>query len=114
LTEHVPFCAGCRESLAGFQRVAGELALDAPAVEPPELLLPRIQRELEPSLSRRRPRGIMFGAAASLVAIVGIAGIAITQGMRANNTQAQRDLVSGALDLSRAADASLVNVGPMT
>src|SRR5437762_4613633 len=87
LTEHVPTCTTCRDALAGFQRVAGDLAFEAAPIDPPELLLPRIHRELEVPQRRRRPRVFVVGAAASIVAVIGLAGIAINQGMRANNAQ---------------------------
>jgi hypothetical protein len=114
LTEHVPTCATCRDALAGFQRVAGDLAFEAEPIDPPELLLPRIHRELDVPERRRRPRVFIVGAAASILAVVGMAGIAINQGMRASNAQDRADLVTEAFDASRAPGARVVNVGPMT
>ena len=58
LSDHVPTCAACRDTLAAFQDLSADLALDAVPLAPPETLLPRLQRELEPPASRewRKPR----------------------------------------------------------
>ena len=114
LTEHVPTCPTCRDALAGFQRVAGDLAFEAAPMDPPELLLPRIRRELEAPERRRRPRFFIVGAAASLLAVIGMAGIAINQGVRANNAQDRAQLVRDALDASTQPGSTRVPVGPMT
>lgn len=46
LLDHLPSCAGCRDTLAIFQRIAGDLALAVPAVASPESLLLRLAHEL--------------------------------------------------------------------
>ena len=82
LTEHVPGCPECRATLDAFQSVAGELALDAPAVAPPDTLRARLGRELEPR-GRGRGRwsaGRLVAVAASVVVVVGVGGIALTRG----------------------------------
>jgi hypothetical protein len=81
LAEHVPGCAGCRLTLDAFQAVAGELALDAEPVTPPDPLLPRIHRDMGPR-GRSGPRwtsGRLVAAAASVVLVVGVGGVALTQ-----------------------------------
>ena len=81
LTEHLPGCSECRMMLDAFQAVVGELALDAEPVAPPEPLLPRIHREMEPrgrSGARWTP-GRLVAAAASVVLVVGVGGLALTQ-----------------------------------
>jgi len=80
LTEHVPGCVRCRETLDAFQAVAADLALDAPPIAPPETLLPQLHRELEPRTSRGRwsPARIV-AVAASVVLVVGLGGLALTQ-----------------------------------
>jgi hypothetical protein len=83
LTEHVPTCATCRETLASFREVAGELALDAAPLPPPEVLLPRLHRDLD-RRAWRRPSALA-AAAAGLVVMVGLGAFALDQGMRANH-----------------------------
>jgi predicted anti-sigma-YlaC factor YlaD len=88
LSDHVPGCPACRDTLSVFRGVTSDLALDAAPVTPPETLLPRLHRELgEPAL-RRRPAGA-FAIAAGIVAVVGLAGLTVAQGLRANNAQAR-------------------------
>ncbi|MDP9299656.1 MAG: anti-sigma factor [Actinomycetota bacterium] len=81
LAEHVPGCSECRLMLDAFQGVAGELALDAEPVTPPDQLLPRIHREME-TQSRSGARwtpGRLVAAAASVVLVVGVGGLVLTQ-----------------------------------
>jgi hypothetical protein len=107
LSEHVPGCAACRATLGDFQAVMGELALDADALPPPEMLLPRLHREMGPPVRRRRPIAV-FAAAASIVAVVGMAGLSVAQGMRASNAQANANLFEDALALASRPDANQV------
>ena len=111
LSEHVPSCPRCRDTLAVLQDVAGELALDAGELAVPEVLLPRLHRELD-ERRRRRPVTI-FAAAASLVLVVGMAGIAVTQGIRANHVSARGRLFQDALDFGNQPGASTIPVGPV-
>ena len=69
LLEHVSGCARCRLSLEGFRLVAGDLALAAPAVAPPDPLLPRVRRSLAPRHRRRGWPGWSLGVAAGVVLI---------------------------------------------
>ena len=46
LSEHVPTCARCRATLADFQAIMADLALEAAPLAPPDALLPRLHREL--------------------------------------------------------------------
>jgi hypothetical protein len=107
LSEHVPGCAACRSTLSDFQSVMGELALSADALPPPEMLLPRLHREMGPPVPRRRPLTVV-AAAASIVAVVGMAGFAVAQGLRASDAQQRKDLFEGALQLASRPDASQV------
>ena len=107
LSQHVPGCASCRATLGDFQGLMGELALGADPAPPPEVLLPRLHREMGPALRRRRP-GTIVAAAASIVVVVGMAGLAVGQGIRASNADHRRDLYSEALQLASRPDASQI------
>lgn len=86
LTEHVPGCGACRDTLVAFGSVAADLGLDAPVMTPPDTLLPRIHRELG---QRRRGRsgwvsgwnaGRIVAVAASVMLVVGLGGLALSRG----------------------------------
>lgn len=82
LTEHVPGCTDCLATLDAFQALTGEVALITAPLPVPDTLLPRLHRSLEGRRSRRMPAwhpGRLVAAAAAAVALVGIAGLAITQ-----------------------------------
>lgn len=64
LLEHVPGCDRCRRAYDDFQAVAGDLALLAPASEPPDTLGARVARVAAPS---RRRTPVLVGAAAALI-----------------------------------------------
>jgi Anti-sigma-K factor rskA, C-terminal len=113
LSEHVPGCARCRDTLADFQVLSADLALDAPPVTPPETLLPRLHRELEP-VPRRRRTGQIVAVAASVALVAGLAGVSLTQFVRAGDREARADGMAAALDLARNPEADLVPVGPAT
>jgi hypothetical protein len=76
LLEHVPECQRCRRAHDAFLAVAGDLALDAPPVEPPEALRARLLRTIRARRTRipRRARAWLTGAAAA-VALAGLAGL---------------------------------------
>jgi hypothetical protein len=109
LSEHVPHCPACRDSLAVFQGVAADLALEATPLQPPDTLLPRLHRDLGVQDRRRRPVAI-FAVAASVVAVVGFAGLAVTQSMRVNDARSQIDDIRSAFDFARRPGASMVQV----
>lgn len=90
LAEHVPGCLTCRSALAELQATAGELALAAPPIEPPELLLPRLRRRISEADAGRR-RGLAVAAlVAGVTALVGMAGLSISLGSRATRAEAER------------------------
>jgi Anti-sigma-K factor rskA len=102
LTEHVPGCSECRMMLDAFQAVAGELALDVEPVTPPDPLLPRMHREMDP---RGRPGirwtpGRLVAAAASVVLVVGVGGMALTQVEDRKTAQVPAADVQNALELA--------------
>ncbi len=113
LFEHVPVCGTCRDTLATFQALTADLALDASPVEPPETLLPRLHRELGTPGRRRRPMQA-FAVAASVVVVAGLAGLAVSQGVRANHGEQRADQLTAAMNLASQPDANVVPVGPTT
>jgi hypothetical protein len=90
LSEHVPLCASCRETLAGFQSVVGELGLSAPGAAPPDLVLPSIRRGIADVPVRRRRAVGLIALAASVVALVGMAGLSVSLGGRVTKAEQQR------------------------
>ncbi|MFL5737438.1 MAG: anti-sigma factor domain-containing protein [Actinomycetota bacterium] len=113
LSEHVPNCPMCRDTLAAFQGVAGEVALAPTPVRPPELLLPRIHELLGDPAGRRRRRPMsLWAAAASIVALVGLAGWNVSLGFRANHAEDQKSTLLSALDAASRPDAEKVLFNP--
>jgi hypothetical protein len=112
LTDHVPSCAACRETLTTFRDVTADLALSVSPLAPPETLLPRLHRELESHAGRRRPMQVL-AVAASVVAAVGLAGLTISQGIRANDANAKVEDLRAATAMALRSDADLVPVGPV-
>lgn len=109
LSDHVPHCPACRDSLAMFQGVTADLALAATAIRQPDTLLPRLHRDLGAQDRPRRPVAI-FAVAASVVAVVGFAGLAVTQSMRVNDTRSRMEDIRSAFDFARSPGASMVQV----
>lgn len=69
LLEHVPGCDRCRRALDEFRVVAGDLALAAPAAEPPATLLPRLRRSLGPVGRRRAWPAWALGSTAGVILV---------------------------------------------
>ena len=109
LSDHVPQCPACRDSLAVFQAVTADLSLDPSPVQPPDTLLPRLHRDLGVQDRRRRPVAV-FAVAASVVAVVGFAGLAVSQNMRVNDTRSRMDDIRSAMDFATRPGASMVQV----
>lgn len=112
LSEHVPGCTMCRDTLDDLQQLTADLGLAAAPVTPPETLLPRLHRELEPQAPRRRPMQL-FAVAAGVVAVVGLAGLTVSQNIRANNADVRADSLANAAQLAARPDARMVDVGPV-
>jgi len=110
LSDHVPFCPACRDSLSVFQGATADLALAVEPLDPPDTLLPRLHRDLGAQGPRRRPNVVTFAVAASVVAVVGLAGLSVSQGVRANNTQSRMNDIAQAFDFARRPGASMVSV----
>jgi hypothetical protein len=72
LSEHVPECDRCKQTLSELVETASELALAAPAAAPPDLLLPRLHREIRRErIAARRTAWSWVGTAAA-VAVLGL------------------------------------------
>ncbi len=122
LTEHVPDCVTCRDTLLAFGAVAADLGLDAPVIEPPDTLLPRIHRELDPRRGRARSAeswwngGRIVAVAASVMLVVGLGGLALTRGGTApmgGVTLQQADLQQ-AQEFANDPQAETTKMGPIT
>ena len=107
LVEHVPSCAPCRATLSDFEALTGEMALSADPLAPPEMLLPRLHREMGAPAPRRRPAAVL-AAAGAIVVVVGMTGVAVSQGIRAANADERRALMTEALQVASRPDASNV------
>jgi Anti-sigma-K factor rskA len=110
LADHVPGCRWCQQTLAELQEVAADLALAATPMPVPETLLPRLKREIESATRRRRPVQLI-AVAASVAAVVGLAGMAAGQEVRANHSRARVREFSQALDTVMQPDASVRQMG---
>jgi hypothetical protein len=109
LSDHVPLCPACRDSLAVFQGVTADLALDAAPLTPPDTLLPSLHRDLGDQGLRRRPVAV-FAVAASMVAVVGFAGLAVTQSLRVNTTKSRFNDIASAMDFATRPGTSMIQV----
>jgi hypothetical protein len=112
LSDHAPGCSVCRDALDDFQRLAADLGVGAEPVAPPETLLPRLHRELEPQAPRRRPMQVL-AVAAGVAVVVGLAGVTISQSMRANDADVRAEALANAAQLATRPDANRVEVGPV-
>src|SRR4029077_16490567 len=76
---------------------------------PPDTLLPSLHRDLGDQSRRRRPVAV-FAVAASMVAVVGFAGLAVTQSLRVNTTKSRFNDIASAMDFATRPGASMVQV----
>lgn len=112
LSEHVPGCRLCRDSLDDYQRLSADLAFTVEPIAPPETLLPRLHRELEPQAPRRRPMQ-MFAVAAGVAAVVGLAGLTVSQSNRADNADVRASDLANAVGFATRDGARMIEVGPV-
>jgi hypothetical protein len=108
LSEHVPVCPMCRDTLAALQGVAGEIALAPSPARPPDLLLPRMHEALAETPRYRRSPMSLLAAAVSLVALFGLAGWNVSLGLRANDAEDRATRLANVVDVSTRPDASHV------
>lgn len=87
LSEHVPSCPLCRETMAGFQAVVGELGLATSRARPPDLLLPRIRRSAEQVPVRRRRRASLAAVTAGVAALMGLGAFSMSIGSRMSRAE---------------------------
>lgn len=113
LSEHVPSCLTCRGLLSDFQSLMADLVLAATPMTPPDTLLPQLHHELEPRTRRGRPMQLL-AVAASFVVIAGLAGLAVTQGIRAGHGEARANTIANMMDFVAQPDATVAPVGPTT
>ena len=98
LSEHVPTCPLCRESLSGFRRIADRLALAASPAPPPDLLLARLRRSIRTPAPPTRRRGSIVAAAAGVAALVGMSALSMSLGTRANRAESHLDRMASLVD----------------
>jgi len=110
LTEHVPVCAACKQTLDAFQSVAGEVGLDARPAAPPDTLLAALHRDMEPGARRRNPARLAV-VAASVLLVVGIGGAVASQVLDESSSPAVADLTE-ALAFASRDDARSEQIGP--
>jgi hypothetical protein len=96
LAEHVLECPRCRSSLESYRALAGDLALLATPVEPPDTVAARLRRSTE-----RRPPTRIFRtgwgvAAVATAAALLLAGWNVALSTRLGDTEAQQGLMADA------------------
>ena len=104
LFEHVPGCARCKETLLALSDTVADLAFAAEPIAPPETLLPRLHRELEPR-DERPPIGRWAGVAAGVAVVLVTGGLAVSQVLRASDLEERNALFAQALRYSQRPDA---------
>jgi hypothetical protein len=114
LAEHVPSCISCRQALADYRSIAGDLALAADPVDPPELVLTRLHRGIDevPFARRRAGRGSWLTVAAGVVALVAMGGLSVVSMGRANQAEDERTLAMELLSIMRSPGVDPVRVEP--
>ena len=112
LSEHVPVCLVCRNTLAEMRSTTGDLALAVSPVPAPELVLARIRHGIADVPVRRR-RGVgIVALTASVAALVGMAGFSLSLGSRARDAEAQRGTALEVLNAMQQPGANPVPLEP--
>jgi hypothetical protein len=112
LTNHVPRCRTCRETLAAFQAITGELALAANPVDPPELLQRRLSKSLAdiPAGKPSRRRLAVALSAAAMIALFALASWGVVLNDRISASQLHAANLQRMID-SVPAGSRMVNLG---
>lgn len=115
LDHHVPDCEDCRATLTAFDGVTADLALATEPVPPPDLLLARLHRDMEPRRAQRlwQPSRIV-AVAASVVLIVGVTGLALTRGGGVGSAELTATNIAEAIAAAESPDAQTREVGATT
>src|SRR5919204_2212597 len=100
LSQHVPGCTRCRETLLAFSDAVADIGLAIDPVAPPETLLPRLRRELEPRAGGSDV-GRRVGLVAGFVVVLVTGGLALSQGLRASDLQERVGRFADALAFSQ-------------
>jgi hypothetical protein len=115
LAEHVPTCLPCRQSLADYRAVAGDLALVADPVDPPEELLVRVHAGMDGAPSARRRaagRASWLAVAAAVAALAAMGGFSFLAMGRASQAEDDRTLALELVSLMRSPGVEPVSVEP--
>jgi anti-sigma-K factor RskA len=113
LVEHVPECSRCRRALAEYDALAGDLALAATPVAPPDGLRRSVLRAARRSVLGRRPVRSSalprwLGAAAAIVGVVALAGWNLLLAGRLDRAEARQGLMVEAVAAVGHPDSSVV------
>src|SRR5207247_7449377 len=97
------------------QAVVGDLALEAPSLEPPDTLRARLRRELEPRgrSAGRWSAGRIVAVAASVVLVVGVGGVALSRGGSGGLVQGEGLARADLRDVANAATTSGATTHPL-
>lgn len=91
LLEHVPGCNRCRRAVDEYATVAGDLALEAAAVAPPDTVLAGLRRLMRSPRRRRvAPRWAVGGAAAAILVAMSAWTLVVVVGLSGRLDDAQR------------------------
>lgn len=114
LADHVPTCLTCRQTLAELQVLAGDLALDAEPVAPPDLVRARILRGVQevPRSTRRARRSSFVALAASVVALTAMGGLSFAMAGRASRAEDRTQAAIALLSVMRSPGAHPVRIEP--
>jgi len=111
LAEHVPTCLSCRQSLASYQALAGDLALAASPTAVPDLVLARIHRGLDDvPLTGRSRRGAYVALVASVAALVAMGGLSLSMVTRAHRAETKAGTLGDIVNALKAPDANAVTL----
>ncbi|HEY8018158.1 MAG TPA: hypothetical protein VIG53_01560 [Actinomycetota bacterium] len=116
LDDHLPGCDTCRRTLEAFDAVAADLAFATDPVAPPDLLLARLHRDMEPR--RRAARtwnaGRLVAVAASIIVIAGVSGLVLSRSGGVGSAELVAANLEQALTAAAQPDAETREIGATT